>query len=248
MRKTVAYVRVSTDEQAQSGLGIDAQLSAIEDRIGKPDVVFQDEGYGGADPERPGLRKAIESLRKGDVLAVAKRDRLARDPFLSLFIEKEVKKARASILSAAGEGTESEDPGQILMRRMVDAFAEYERAMIRQRTSAAVCAKMQKKKAGHEKTGGCIPFGFDVVQEANGVKRLIENNAEQQAIKAMQAMRERGESLRAICERLNENGVKTKTGTRWHPKTVRAILKRLDARAEEEKDSSSPHGSCCVCR
>lgn len=69
-----------------------------------------------------------------------------------MWIEKEVKKRGARIISAAGEGTESDDPGQILMRRMVDAFAEYERAIIKRRTSV---------KADQEK---------------NGIKRLYRVN------------------------------------------------------------------------
>jgi DNA invertase Pin-like site-specific DNA recombinase len=106
---TIAYLRVSTDEQAESGLGLDAQLESITKAFEAPDGVFRDEGYSGKDPNRPGLTEALEALRRGDVLVVAKRDRLARDTFLSLWLEKEVKRRGARIASAAGEGTDSDE-------------------------------------------------------------------------------------------------------------------------------------------
>ena len=68
----VAYLRVSTDEQVESGLGLDAQLESIEKAIGTPDKVFRDEGYSGSKANRPALLEALESLKEGDILAVAK--------------------------------------------------------------------------------------------------------------------------------------------------------------------------------
>lgn len=59
------------------------------------------------------------------MLIVAKRDRLGRDPMVVAMIESAVKRKGARIVSAAGEGTDSDSPTDILMRRMVDAFAEY---------------------------------------------------------------------------------------------------------------------------
>jgi len=154
----IAYLRVSTDDQVQSGLGLDAQLEAIEKAIGPPDVTFCDEGLSGSNPNRAGLLGALEALKSGDTLAVAKRDRLARDAFLSAWIEKETKKRGARVVSAAGEGTDNEDPASVLMRRMVDAFAEYERGLIASRTASAL---EQKRKRG-EKTGGVVPLGYAV--------------------------------------------------------------------------------------
>ena len=83
MSASIAYLRVSTDEQANSGLGLDAQLDAIIAAVGQPDAIYRDEGYSGSDPKRPALMDAIDALSAGDVLVVAKRDRLARDTFFS---------------------------------------------------------------------------------------------------------------------------------------------------------------------
>ena len=69
-------------------------------------------------------------------------------------IEAAVKRAGGRIVSAAGEGTESDDPASILMRRMIDAFAEYERLIIGFRTRSALAAKGAR---GERK--GQVPYG-----------------------------------------------------------------------------------------
>jgi len=217
----VAYLRVSTDEQAESGLGMDAQLQAIEKAVGRPDAVFSDEGYSGSNPKRPGLLAALEALSAGDVLAVAKRDRLARDAYLSAWIEKEAKRRGARVVSAAGEGTDSDDPAAVLMRRMVDAFAEYERLLIGARTTAALAAKRRRG----EKTGGDVPFGYRL--DGDG-KRLIEDADEQRVIALVHELRERGWTLRQIGAEMERRGITTKNGkARWNPKTISALAKRV---------------------
>ena len=101
------------------------------------------------------LLDALTALAKGDVLLVAKRDRLSRgDMMTTAMIEAAVKRAGARIVSAAGEGTESDDPASVLMRRIVDAFGEYERLLIKARTRAALKAK----KARGERYGQ-VPYG-----------------------------------------------------------------------------------------
>ena len=215
----VAYLRVSTDEQVESGLGLDAQLESIEKAIGTPDKVFRDEGYSGSKANRPALLEALESLKEGDILAVAKRDRLARDTFLALWIEKEAKKRKASIISAAGEGN-GDDPAAVLMRTLVDAFATYERQLIGLRTSAALA---QKRKKG-EKTGGDCPFGFAL--DPDGI-HLKPNQDEQRAVSIIIELKDRGYTLRQICAELEARGIKTKQGnSTWQPRVISRILDR----------------------
>ncbi|MCG2695612.1 recombinase family protein [Candidatus Parcubacteria bacterium] len=74
-----------------------------------------------------------------------------------------------------------------------------------------------------EKTGGDVPFGYNVTR--NNI--LIENPAEQKIIELIQRLREKGCSLRAICQELENNNHRTKKGClKWNPKTVSLILKR----------------------
>ena len=138
--RALGYIRVSTDQQRDSGLGLEAQQHALEltaRRLSLPLAqTFTDAGLSGSlsIDERPGLADALNSLRRGDVLIVAKRDRIARDSFLSVLIEREAAKKGARIVSAAGEGTETDDPAAIFTRRILDAVAELERALTAART------------------------------------------------------------------------------------------------------------------
>jgi DNA invertase Pin-like site-specific DNA recombinase len=108
----ITYIRVSSDEQAQSGLGLEAQTDACrafaQRAGGEFEGPFADEGIGGATglDKRPSLLIAIAELRKGDVLLVAKRDRLGRDPIAVAMIEAAVRRKGARVVSVAGEGTD----------------------------------------------------------------------------------------------------------------------------------------------
>ena len=133
--RAAIYTRVSTEEQAESGAGLAAQADASMACAGRlgADVmgVFADEGVSRSVglEKRPALLEAIGKIGKGDVLIVAKRDRIGRlDPMAMAMIQRAVERKGARIVSAAGEGTSSDDPSEVLMRRMIDAFSEYEQA------------------------------------------------------------------------------------------------------------------------
>ena len=213
---TYAYLRVSTTSQAESGAGLDAQQDACARAAGTLAGVYRDEGVSGSTglDKRPGLLELISVLDKGDTLIVAKRDRLGRDPLVVAMIESAVKRKGARIVSAAGEGTDSDSPTDILMRRMVDAFAEYERLIIGARTKAA----LQAKKARGERTGS-IPYGYNCDDGTN----LIPDPDEQDIIQQVLHLQAEGLSLRAIAARLTALG-KTSRGAGWHPQTIKNIL------------------------
>lgn len=213
---TYAYLRVSTTSQAESGAGLDAQQDACARAAGTLAGVYRDEGVSGRAglDKRPALLEAIAELERGDVLLVAKRDRLGRDPLVVAMIESAVKRKGARIISAAGEGTDSDSPTDILMRRMVDAFAEYERLIIGARTKAA----LQAKKARGERTGS-IPYGYHCEDGTN----LIPDPDEQDIIQQVLHLQAEGLSLRAIAARLTALG-RTSRGTGWHPQTIKNIL------------------------
>ena len=217
----LAYLRVSTDEQARSGLGMDAQLEAIEQAAGPPDAIYRDDGFSGSDTRRQGLLDALDALTEGDALVVAKRDRLARDVFFSAWIEKEAKKRRARIVSAAGEGTDNDEPASKLMRTIVDAFAEYERNLIGARTAAA----LQQKRRRGEKTGGGVPFGKQLAADGT---HLVDDAEEQRILSLIVDLRDQGWSLRQIGAEMGRRGIPTKTGkVNWNPKTISALLRRV---------------------
>lgn len=221
-KRAVAYIRVSTDEQH---LGPAAQLAALEAWAKARGITLvaieRDPGTSGAAEleKRPGLLAALAALEQhgAGLLVVAKRDRLARDVVLAAMIERLADRVGATVVSAAGEG-EGDSPADGLMRRMIDAFAEYERAIIRARTRSALAVK----KTRGERTGS-VPFGFALA--ADGV-HLVENEAERSIIREICAMRADGLTLLAIAAALEARGVRTRTGTRWHPQSIARICER----------------------
>lgn len=222
-RAAVAYIRVSSDHQAESGLGLDAQRAAIQaaaQRYGLQIVsTFEDAGISGAKglQERPGLLDAVNTLKRGYVLLIAKRDRLARDVVALALIERLITRKGARILSAAGEGTDSDDPTALLMRRIVDAFGEYERLLIGSRTKAALKAKRaQGLRAGN------VPFGYQLAEDG---QRLLVCAEEQAVIATIRVLRANRRSLRAIAGELNERGLRTRSGTAWRHEYVVKVLR-----------------------
>lgn len=214
---TFAYLRVSTEQQSDSGAGLDAQLDACKRVAGELAGVYRDEGISGKAglDKRPALLEAISRLSKGDVLIVAKRDRLGRDPLVIAMIEASVQRKGARIVSAAGEGTDGDAPSDILMRRLIDAFAEYERLIIVARTKAA----LQAKKVRGERIGS-IPYGWRCDDGVN----LVPDETEQSALALIHELNEKGLSLRNIAVRLEAAGYKPR-GKSWHPQSVSNILK-----------------------
>lgn len=225
MNKTaVAYLRVSTEQQAESGLGLEAQRASVvtaASRLGLTlGQVFVDAGTSGklAIEDRPVLLDAVSTLRRGDVLLVAKRDRLGRDVIAVALIERLVAKRGATVVSAAGEGTDSADPASLLMRRLIDSFAEYERLLIGARTKAALKAKSRRG----ERVSGIIPFGFRLGDDC---KTLVSHADEQQTLALIRTLRASGASLRAVADQLNAAGSTTRTGTAWRFEYVRNLVK-----------------------
>jgi len=219
----MAYLRVSTDEQADSGLGLAAQARAVEELAARLSLevvaTFTDEGVSGAKSleGRPELLAAVDALGKGDALLVAKRDRLGRDVILVAMLERLVERKGARVVSAAGEGTEQDGASGLLMRRIVDAFAEYERALIGERTKAALAAKRSRGERA-----GSIPFGQRLA--ANGVS-LEEDAGEQAAIAAVHELRAAGLSHRKVAAEMTHRGFRTRRGGRFQATQVARIIR-----------------------
>lgn len=223
--KVIGYLRVSTDGQAESGLGLEAQKRAIEDYAKKinqeVDEFFSDEGLGGSLSleKRPGMLGAISMLKKGDILVVAKRDRLGREDLVMAMIESAITRKGARIVSAAGEGTESDDPSSILMRRMIDAFGEYERLIIKARTKAALKTKKDKgQRCGH------IPFGYKLAED--GIHIEIDE-LEQDILAQMRQLRTDGLSIRDIAKEMNNRKAFNRGDSIWNHASIHRVMKMV---------------------
>lgn len=248
----MAYVilcRVSTEEQKNSGAGIDGQEDAcrafIERNPGEIRRILYEEDFSGGLPlhKRPILIEAIDLLQKGDILLVHKRDRLFRgDPFSNGMIEYEIRKRGATLRSVMGEGTEGDDPGQVFMRRVIDAASEYERNLIKYRTKTA----LQAKKRRGERVGE-IPFGYRLACDSN---RLEPQAKELESVQIMHSLRSRGFSLREIGQHLQSMGIHPPKSEQWSAMSIKRILARplppLTGSAWPADPSPAPLDPACV--
>ena len=235
MKKAIIYLRVSTDEQAESGLGLDAQLaSAVKkaNEIGAAQILtFTDAGISGSTTiaKRPGLSQALDVIGKGDTLIVAKRDRLSRSLPIAIAIEELLKSRKATLISANGEGTgeTKENLSSLMQSRMFQVFGEIERQMIKDRTRAALAVK----KSRGERVGN-IPYGYRVA----GDKIHLERDVDEQAVIAtIRTLRSQRMTLCGIVARLNRDHIPNRKGKPWQYRSVWNIIR---AQTESQENST----------
>lgn len=226
MQKAIGYIRVSTDQQAEEGVSLDAQKARISAWCAANDyelvAVFDDAVSGGAEiDKRRGLLLALDAVKahKAVALVVFKRDRLARDVMNAAMIERLVSKVGAKVVATDGGGN-GDAPEDFLLRGIQDVFAQYERMLIRFRTKAALA----HKKANNEKYAP-VPFGYREALD----KRLEVVAAEADLVAQIVKQRESGRTLQAIANDMNQRGVVGKQGGKWYPSTVKVILARKAA-------------------
>jgi len=221
MRQVVSYIRVSTDKQGKSGLGIEAQREAVarfaaaEGLEVVAEYVEVETGKGSdALERRPQLAAALAAARKlKSHVVVAKLDRLSRDvAFISGLMAHKV----GFIVAELGADC---DP---FMLHIYAALAEKERHLISARTTAALAAK---------KAQGAVLGNRTNLAEAQalGVAR-VRAAADGFAANVLPIVRQIQSSgvrtPKAIAEALNARGVRTARGGQWHPTTVRNLLAR----------------------
>ena len=216
--KAIGYVRVSTEEQAKSGLGLEAQIAKIKAYAELFDIelteIIADEGISGKTLDREGLQRAIKILKdkKAEGMVIAKLDQLTRNvadlgTLVSTVFDK------AELYSVSEQINTKNAAGRLVLNVLV-SVAQWERETICERTKDA----LQAKKARGEKTGGNVPFGFN---EVNG--KLIRNEEEQAIISEIKTLKNKGLSLRKIAEALNEKGIVTKNGKTWTATQIQRI-------------------------
>jgi DNA invertase Pin-like site-specific DNA recombinase len=221
----VCYVRVSRDDQK---LGPEAQRAAVEAWAAREGVSVvashTDQGVCSVTPidQRPGLVAALASLRAhgAGILLVAKRDRIARDVVLTAMVERATRASGAVVVSAAGEGN-GDTPADGFMRTVIDGAAQYERALIRARTKAALKAKSAKGERAGE-----LAYGFRLA--ADGV-HVEPDQAEQAVLAVVAELRGAGLSQRAIVAQLAARGLVSRAGRPFAKTQIARMLARTAA-------------------
>ena len=212
----ISYLRVSTDAQGRSGLGLEAQQAAVSTYLNGGSWELVDtftEIESGRNSDRPELAKALAACKKlKATLVVAKLDRLSRSvAFLARMLE-------ANVDFVACDNPHANK----LMIHMLAAFAEHERDQISARTKAALAAaKARGVRLGGPKLAEAQAKG-QVAQRVDAANRAVNIMPVIREIQAAGVT-----SLNAIAQTLNARGVPTARGGQWYASGVKNLLARV---------------------
>lgn len=220
--KVIGYIRVSTDGQADSGLGLadqEAKIRAYCDLYDLELVEVISDAASGKNMERPGLRAALNMLSKGGAagIIVAKLDRLTRSVRDMGELLDNYFSSKFSLVVVAEQIDTRTAAGRLCLNLLI-SVAQWERETIGERTKSALGVKKQRG----EKTGGYVPFGYDADKDG----KLTENQKEQEAIARIKELRGQGYTYEAVADALNRDGLFTKTGKTWTKASVYKIYNK----------------------
>ena len=210
MTKAIIYTRVSTSEQGESGLGLDAQAAICKDycarnRLEIAEVTIEIQS-GKSTRRRPVLASALETLRKGeaDVLIASNVSRLSRSIGDLVGLITEADKRGYSVV-ALDTGLDTSTPAGRMVFQMLGVAAEYERAMTSDRTKKALARA-----------------------KAKGTQLGRRTNLPGEVLERISTERASGCTLAAIANGLNSDQVATgQGGMQWYPATVSKVLRRV---------------------
>jgi site-specific DNA recombinase len=219
----VCYIRVSTEDQANEGVSIEAQQARLAAWCLANDYelikTMTDAGLsGGRADNRPGLQAAIElACRTKSALVVYSLSRLARSTKDTIAIGEQLDKAGADLVSLSEKIDTTSAAGKMIFR-MLAVMAEFERDQVSERTTMALRHKQSKGERV-----GTVPYGFDLAKDG---KMLIENAFEQGVIAEIHTLRAKGYTYRDIAVELEQRRIPTKKGNKWQAATIRNLAMR----------------------
>jgi len=223
--KYVTYLRVSTQKQSKSGLGLDAQRASIDalvaQRRGRVLQSFT-EVESGKSSDRPKLASALHLAKvTGATLVIAKLDRLSRNAAFLLTLRDSGVRFVAADMPDANELTVG----------IMALVAQQEREAISKRTREALrAAKARGRRLGNPNGAAALRRA----QKGNKASlRVIRERADHHAVNlrpVLDSLSDEGiVSLGHIADALNERGMLTPRGGSWHKSSVRNLIARLDA-------------------
>lgn len=210
MKTAILYARVSTEDQAESGLGLADQMAKLRAMATIKDlhsIELVDDGHSAKTLNRPAMTEALTMLAGGhaDVLVVTKLDRLTRSvgDFADLL---DLATRQGWALNVIELGVDTSTAAGKLVANVMMSVAQWEREVIGERTSAA----LQQLKADGKRLGRPVALS-DEIRHRIAIERSD------------------GLSLRAIARGLNDDGVATAQGGKsWYAATVKAVLTSVD--------------------
>ena len=220
MKTAIAYLRVSTSNQANDGVSLDVQEAKLRAWCLLNDYelahIFVDAGISGHRADnRPALQQALSACKKSSALVVYSLSRLSRSTTDTIAISERLEKQGVDLVSLSEKIDTTTAAGKMVFR-LLAVLAEFERDQIVERVSAA----MSHKKNRGERVGA-IPYGFQLGDD--GVA-LIPNSQEQAIVDKARQMNERGMSLRQIAKQLASNGYLARNGELFQATQIKRMI------------------------
>jgi site-specific DNA recombinase len=222
--RIIAYCRVSTSEQAEHGISLEAQAAKLTAYASVFDLqvveTVTDAGESAKSLNRPGLKRALAMLRRreADGLAIVKLDRLTRSvaDWQTLIDDYFGERAGKQLFSVSDAIQTTTASGRLALNLLL-VVSQWEREAIGERTRDALRHKIRTGQRC-----GRLRYGYDLGQDG---KSLIPNAAEQATIARMRELRQAGYSLRRIANELTVAGIPTKEGkANWSSAAISRIL------------------------
>lgn len=221
--RAVAYVRVSTDKQADRGVSLDAQREKIRAYASLYDIevieVIVDAGASASSLDRPGLNRALNMLRQrvANAVVVVKLDRLTRSVRdLGDLVDRYFGDGRAALLSVSEQVDTRTAAGRLVLN-VLGSVSQWEREAVAERTAAA----MRYKAAAGEFIGGGTPYGYRLADDGT---RLVPAPSEQRIVTEAKRLRAEGLSLRAVADRLSRRGLRSRSGRAFVHTQIRRVV------------------------
>lgn len=218
--KAIVYIRVSTEEQGKSGLGLEAQrqkaLAYCQLHDHEVVEVVEDAGVSGKSLNRPGMGRVLQAIdrREVEVVVVAKLDRATRSVRdLGELLER-FNRAKVALASVSEHLDTSTAAGRMVVG-MLGVIAQWERETIVERITDAMAVKRRRG----ERVSRFAPTGW----RFDG-HRLVEDAERMSALALARRLRKEGHSLRAIAAVLNAVGHRTQVGRQHHAMSVKRML------------------------
>jgi DNA invertase Pin-like site-specific DNA recombinase len=215
-KRCVLYFRVSTEKQGRSGLGLDAQRTAVACCVSGAEVLGEFvEVESGRKSSRTQLAAALDLCkREGAELVIAKLDRLSRDVRTIFELRDSGVRFRACDLPEFNT----------LTLAIFAAFAQYESERISERTSAALAEK--KTRTGEWRKSPLTPELRAKGVETNR-KKALENSNNRRAVFLLESLQGKGYTLQKKADLLNANEYRTSRGCKFTASSVRLLEMRM---------------------
>ena len=216
----IGYIRVSTKDQADSGLSLESQETKIRAMATVKGVqlseVIVDKAESAKNLDRPGVQRALAMIRERAIAGViiAKLDRLTRS-VRDLGALVDMLQAHDVSMVSTYETLDTTTANGRMILNITATIAQWEREVICERTSDALQAKLNRGEHA-----GNIAYGY---RSENG--RAVADSGEQFVIRLAKTYRASGMSLAGVAEALNRDGRLTRRGSQWKLQYVDSILK-----------------------